>query len=625
MKGTKIGRTKVRQHINYTIFLQVFLEDLSGFPPQRQVGFRIDLVPRATPVTKISVSTSTIENARVVKTTLVVARQGIYSAKSLSVGSTCVVREEGRFILYVHRLLRCTKQIFQRLHLGRGMTTLSYGYAFWVNQCTSGFMNLIDWVCKSYLDEFVIVIVDDILIYSNSKEEHEVHLKLVLELLKKEKLVAKFSKCEFWIQEVYFLGHVVKSDGIHVDPSKIEAMKNWKVPKTPSEIRSFLGLTCAEQEEAFKTLKDNLCNAPILSLPDGLEDFIVYCDASNQGLGCVLMQRGKVIAYTSRQLKIPKKNFTTHDLELGAVLRVKDKILVAQGEASKNLGSIGRMCKDINNGQGSCIKVYGTSGSRYKVKAETSKTFRLTKSSHFLAIREDYKMEKLERLYIDEIVSRHGVPVSIISDRVGRFTSRFWQMLQKALGTQLDMSTTYHPQMNAQIDFSYNISYHSSIRCAPFEALYGRKCRSPVLWAEIGESQLIRPELVQETTDKVIQIKEMHKAYRRPSVVKSVTFEGGSAIRKKGKLAPRYVGPFENLERIGPVAYQLRFPQELSGVHDTFHVLNLKKCLADASLHVPLGEVKIDKTLCFVEEHVEIMDREVKKLKCSRIPIVKVL
>ncbi|GKA67774.1 putative reverse transcriptase domain-containing protein [Tanacetum coccineum] len=181
------------------------------------------------------------------------------------------------------------------------------------------------------------------------KEEHEVHFKLVLELLRKEKLYAKFSKCEFWLQEVHFLRHVVNQSGIYVDPSKIEAVKNWKAPITPSKVRSFLGLagyyrhfianfskitkplTSLTQknqkyewggidEEAFQTLKNNLCDSPILSLPNRIEDFVVYCDASNQGLGCVLMQRGKVIAYTSRQLKIYEKNYTTHDLELGAVV-----------------------------------------------------------------------------------------------------------------------------------------------------------------------------------------------------------------------------------------------------------------------------------------------------------------
>ncbi|GJY64703.1 putative reverse transcriptase domain-containing protein [Tanacetum coccineum] len=198
------------------------------------------------------------------------------------------------------------------------------------------------------IDDLFDQLQDDILIYSKSKEEHEVHLRLVLELLRKDKLYTKFSKCEFWLQEAHFLGHVVNQNGIHVDPSNIEAVKNWKAPTTPSEIRSFFGpagyyrrfianfskiakpLTSltqmnqkhvwgVEKEEAVQTLKNNLCEAPILSLPNGVEDFVVYCDASNQGLGCVLMQRNKVTAYASRQLKIHEKNYTTHDLELGAV------------------------------------------------------------------------------------------------------------------------------------------------------------------------------------------------------------------------------------------------------------------------------------------------------------------
>ncbi|GKA60835.1 putative reverse transcriptase domain-containing protein [Tanacetum coccineum] len=148
-----------------------------------------------------------------------------------------------------------------------------------------------------------------------TREENEVHLGLVLELLKEEKLYAKFSKCEFWLREVQFLGHVINVDGIYVDPSKIEVVKIWEAPRTPSEVCSFLGL-----ERAFQTLKDKLCNAHVLALPDGPRDFVVYCDASGLGLGCVLMQRGKVIAYASRQLKIHEKNYTTYDLELGAVV-----------------------------------------------------------------------------------------------------------------------------------------------------------------------------------------------------------------------------------------------------------------------------------------------------------------
>ncbi|GJR96063.1 putative reverse transcriptase domain-containing protein [Tanacetum coccineum] len=578
------------------------------------------------------------------------------------------------------------------------------------------------------------------------KEDHEVHLGLVLELLRKEKLYAKFSKCELWLQEVHFLGHVVNQNGIHVDPSKIES-KNQKY------------VWGVEQEEAFQTLKNNLCDAPILTLPDRVEDFVVYCDASNQGLGCVLMQRGKVIAYASRQLKTHEKNYTTHDLELGAVVfALKTWRHYLYGTKSviytdhKSLQHIFDQ-KELNMRQRRWIELFSDyeceiryhpgkanvvadalsrkerlkprrvramvvtvqAGMRKKIqelirsehqrpsgllqqpeipewkwdkitmdfitKLPRSKSGhdtiwvivdRLTKSAHFLAIREDYSTEKLAKIYVDEIVVTHGVPVSIISDRDGRFTSRCWQTMQKALGTRLDMSTAYHPQTDGQsertiqtledmlracvidfggswdvhlplAEFSCNNSYHSSIRCAPFEALYGRKCRSPVLWAKIGKSSLIGPELIQEMTDKVVLIKEKlkgardhQKSYadnrRKPLefkvgdrvMLKVSPWKGVIRFGKKGKLAPRYVGPFEILERIGHVAYRLRLPEELSGIHDTFHVSNLNKCLADASLHVPLDEIKVDKTLYFVKEPVEILDREVKSLKRSKIALVKV-
>ncbi|GJT26503.1 putative reverse transcriptase domain-containing protein [Tanacetum coccineum] len=295
---------------------------------------------------------------------------------------------------------------------------------------------------------------------------------------------------------------------------------------------------------------------------------------------------------------------------------------------------------------------------------------RLTKSAHFLPIREDYG--EAGKNYINEIVARHCVPVSIISDRDGRFASHLWQALQEALGTKLHMSTAYHPETDGQsertiqtledmlracvmdfggswdthlplVEFSYNNSYHTSVKCAPFEALYGRKCRSPVIWTEVGESQLIGPELVQETTEKIFQIKERlktarsrQKSYadkrRKPLefkvgdrvLLKVSPWKGVVRFGKKGKLAPRYVGPFEIVERVGPVAYRLKLPQELSCVHDTFHVSNLKKCLAEPDVQVPLDEIEIDENLRFVEEPIEIVERDVKKLKQRRIPLVKV-
>ncbi|GJS85514.1 reverse transcriptase domain-containing protein [Tanacetum coccineum] len=211
------------------------------------------------------------------------------------------------------------------------------------------FMDLMNRVCKPYLDKFVIVFIDDILIYSRNKEEHANHLRIILELLRKEKLYAKFSKCDFWIHIVQFLGHLIDNQGLHVDPAKIEAVKNWTSPTTPTEVRQFLGLAGyyrrfiegfskiakpltkltqknksyiwgEEQESAFQLLKQKLCEAPILALPEGNDNFVIYCDASLQGLGAVLMQREKVIAYASRQLKPHEENYTTHDLELGAVI-----------------------------------------------------------------------------------------------------------------------------------------------------------------------------------------------------------------------------------------------------------------------------------------------------------------
>ncbi|GJV10180.1 putative reverse transcriptase domain-containing protein [Tanacetum coccineum] len=232
-------------------------------------------------------------------------------------------------------------------------------------------------------------------------------------------------------------------------------------------------------------------------------------------------------------------------------------------------------------------------------------------------------MDRLARLYLNEIVARHGVPISIISNRDSCFTSRFWQTVQEALGTKLDISTTYHPQTDGQIEFSYNNSYHSSMRCAPFEALYGRKCRSPIMWAEVREWHLIGLELVQETTEKILQIKDRLKAAHDRQ--KSYADKRRKPLEfTEGKLAPRFVGPFEITERISAVAYRLRLPEELSSIHDTFHMSNLKKCLADPTLQVPLNEIQVDAKLNFVEEPVEILEREFKKLKRSRIVIVKV-
>ncbi|KAD4179023.1 hypothetical protein E3N88_27614 [Mikania micrantha] len=259
---------------------------------------------------------------------------------------------------------------------------------------------------------------------------------------------------------------------------------------------------------------------------------------------------------------------------------------------------------------------------------------RLTKSAHFLPIKETDKLDKLTRIYIKEVVTRHGVPISIISDHDSRFTSHLWKSLHKALGTRLDMSTAYHPQTDGQsertiqtledmlracvidfgsswethlplVEFSYNNSYHTSIQAAPFEALYG-----PARDRQKSYADKRRKPLEFQVGDRVL--------------LKVSPWKGVIRFGKRGKLNPRYIGPFETTKRIGPVAYELNLPVELSSVHNIFHISNLKKCLSDETLVIPLEEIQIDEQLNFVEEPVEILDRETKKLKLSKIPIVKV-
>ncbi|GJY29362.1 putative reverse transcriptase domain-containing protein [Tanacetum coccineum] len=246
---------------------------------------------------------------------------------------------------------------------------------------------------------------------------------------------------------------------------------------------------------------------------------------------------------------------------------------------------------------------------------------RLIKSALFLPIRETDPMEKLARMYLKEVVTWHGIPVSIIYDRDGRFASNFWRSLQKALGMNLDMSTAYHPQTDGQSERAIQ-TLKDMLRACVID---------------------FEKELVQETTEKIIQIKQRIQAARdrQKSYVdlkrKPMEFQVGDRVMlkvspwkgvvrfgKRGKLNPRYVGPFNVLEKVGAVAYKLELPQELRRVHNTFHVSNLKKCYADEPLVVPLDGLHIDDKLHFVKDPVEIMDRKVKRLKQSRILIVKV-
>ncbi|GJT99711.1 putative reverse transcriptase domain-containing protein [Tanacetum coccineum] len=504
--------------------------------------------------------------------------------------------------------------------------------------------------------------------------------------------------------------------GIHVDPAKIESIKDWTSPKSPKKIRQFLGL--AGYYRRF------IEGAPILALPKGSKDFIAYYDALKKGLGAVLMQREKVIAYASRHLKIHEKNYTTHDLELEAVvfalkiwrhylygtkctvftdhkslqhilnqkelnmrqcrwlellsyydceihyhpgkanvvadalsrkerdqpLRVRalvmttsldlpKQILNSQTEARKpenikNEDVGGMLVENAKNTEAikterlepcadgtlclngrSWLPCYGDLRTVIMTNQNTLYirviVDRLTKYAIFTPMRETNPMDKLARIYLKEVVTRHGIPVSIICDRDQRFASNFWRSLHNAL--DFEKGWVNHLPL---VEFSYNNSYHTSIKAAPFEALYGRKCHSPAYWTEVGEAQIIGPELIQETTERIVQIKQRMQAARdrqksyadlkRKSMefqvedkvmLKFSPWKGVVRFSKWGKLNPRYVGPFKVLGKVGEVAYKLELLEELNRVHNTFH---------------------------FVEEPVEIVDREGKRLKQSRIPLVKV-
>ncbi|GJU70647.1 putative reverse transcriptase domain-containing protein [Tanacetum coccineum] len=568
---------------------------------------------------------------------------------------------------------------------------------------------------------------------------------------------------------VTILSYVIDCRGIHVDHAKIEYIKDWASPKTPTEIRQFLGLAGYyrrfiegfskiaktmtkltqkgvkfdwgdKQEAAFQLLKQKLCSAPIMALPEGSEDFIAYFDASKKGLGVVLMQREKVISYALRQLKIHEKNYTTHDLELGAVvfalkiwrhymygtkctvftdhkslqhildqkelnmrqrrwlellsdydceiryhpgkanvvadalsrkerepLRVRalvmtigldlpKQILKAQTEARKpeNIKKLdvrgilvenskepeklrteklepradGTMCLNGRSwlpcyGDLRTVIMHESHKSKYSIHPGQGRT---SETIGFVSTARDTSME-VGQHHVDFVtkllsVTRYMTLIWVIVDRLTKSTifvpmretdpmdklARMY-LKEKALGTSLDMSTAYHPQTNRQsaawaggsraggargeernhptLEDMLCACYHASIKAAPFEALYGRKCRSPVCWGEVGQVQLTGPEL-----RKPMEFQVGDKVMLKVSPWKGVVRFG-----KRGKLNPRYVRPFKVLK---------------------------KKCYSDDPLVVPLEGLQVDDKLHFIEESVEIMDREDKQLRRSRIPIVKV-
>ncbi|XP_069144426.1 uncharacterized protein [Solanum lycopersicum] len=433
------------------------------------------------------------------------------------------------------------------------------------------------------------------------KEEHEKSADVV-KVLTQHQLYAKFIECEFWLRSVNFLGHVVSDQGVEVDPRKTEAVKNWPKPLTPTDIRSLLGLDGYNQrfvegfssidaqltalrnkkskfewtetcEKSFQELKDRLTSAPVLTLPKSGENYTVYCDASMVGLGYLLMQAGKVIAYAFRQLKVHEKNYPPHDLELAAVRKLnlrqrrwlellKDydiNVHYHQGKANVVADSLSRMS------MGSTTHVEDEKKDLVEVKAEHLKPCGMTQiievpTWNWEAINMDfvstYRAEDYMSLYIDEIVRWNGIPLSIISERGAQFTSHFWRSFQKA---------------------------------------WARRKRP--LEFNVGD-----------------------QVYFKISPMKGVMRFG-----RKGKLSLRYVGPYEILQCVGEVAYVLALPAELASVHPVFHVYMLKKCIGVPTSILPVEGLGVGEDLSYEEVLVEILERQVKWLRNKEIATVKVL
>nr|GEW81858.1 putative reverse transcriptase domain-containing protein [Tanacetum cinerariifolium] len=560
---------------------------------------------------------------------------------------------------------------------------------FGLTNALAVFMDLMNWVCKPYLDKFVIVFIDDILIYSKDEKEHEEHLKVILELLKKEELYAKFSKCEFRIPKVQFLGHVIDSQGIHVDLAKIEFVKDWASPKSPTKIRQFLGLTgyyrrfiegfskiakpmtkltqkkfkfeWGDKQEEAKEQEPLRVRALVMTISLDLPKQILNAQTDarkpenikNEDVRGMLVENAKNPEAIREQKLEPRADATQclngrswlpyyGDLQTVIMHKShKSKYFVHPGsdkmyQDMKKLYSWPNMKVDIATYVSKCLTCAKVMAEHQRPSGLLVIVNRLTKSAIFTPIRETDPMDKLARIYLKEVVTRHGIPVLIISDRDPRFASNFWRSLQNAFRK----GWVNHLPL---VEFSYNNSYHASIKAAPFEALYGRNCHSPICWTKVGEAQIRGPELVQETTEKIVQIKQRMQAARDRQksyadlkrkemefqvgdkvMIKVLPWKGVVRFGKWGKLNPKYVGPFKVLEKIRKVAYKLELLEELSRVHYTFHVSNLKKCHADEPLAIQLDGLHFDDKLHFVEEPVEIMDHEVKRLKRSCISLVKV-
>uniref|UniRef100_A0A2N9H2J6 Integrase catalytic domain-containing protein n=1 Tax=Fagus sylvatica TaxID=28930 RepID=A0A2N9H2J6_FAGSY len=785
VRDTQQDELKIENIPIVSEFPEVFPEDLPGLPPDREIEFSIDLLPGSGPISKAPYRMAPAELKELKEQLQELLDKGFIRPSVSPWGAPVlfVKKKDGsmRLCIDYREINRVTvrnkyplpriddlfdqlqgAQIFSKIDLRSGYHQLKikpddvpktafrtrYGHyeflvmPFGLTNAPAAFMDLMNRVFKPFLDH------------------------------------------------VAFLGHVISKDGISVDPKKVEAVVEWNRPNNVTEIRSFLGLAgyyrrfvegfshlampltrltqkgvkfewSEECEQSFQELKRRLVSAPILTIPDGSGGLIIYSDASKKGLGCVLMQHGRVVAYASRQLKPYEQNYPTHDMELAAVvfalkiwrhylygvqceiftdhkslkyiftqkelnmrqrrwlelikdydltikyhpgkanvvadalraqlanLRVqptlverikvaqagdphlqKMKLMVESGAPSEFCihedGSLrfgNRLCvpNDPDLKEEILSEAHNTGYTMYpggtKMYRDLKGTFWWNNMKREIAgyvarclVCQQVKIEhqrpggllqplpipewKWEHISMDFVtgfprtpsVRLHGVPVTIVSDRDRRFVSQFWKKLHMAMGTNLNFSTAFHPQTDGQsertiqiledmlracaidfrgsweehlplVEFAYNNSYQASIQMAPYEALYGRKCRSPICWDDIGERKILGPEIVQHTVDKIQLIRERLRSAQ---------------------------SPFEVLERVGEVAYRLALPPMLAGVHNVFHVSMLRKYVPDCNHVVAYEPLQLREDLMYEEQLVRIVDKKEQELRRRTIQYVKV-
>ncbi|KAL4355384.1 hypothetical protein GQ457_06G011820 [Hibiscus cannabinus] len=493
---------------------------------------------------------------------------------------------------------------------------------FGLTNAPAAFMDLMDRIFKPYLDKFVVVFIDDILTYSHNKDEHPEHLRIVLQILRDRPLFPKFSKYEFWLSEVAFLGHVISAKGIMVNPKKFRTVLDWRPPRNVGEVRSFVNLVgyyrrfvkvfsaialpltkllrkyqpfewSEERQRSSNQLKQALTHAHVLVQPEPGKEFIVYSDASHSDLGCVLMQGDNVIPYASRQLKPHELNYPTHDLELAVIVFA--------------------------------LKIW-----RHYLYDEKCHMFMDHKSLKYLLTQKDLNLR--QRIWMellkdyDLVIDYHPRKANVVVDALSQksnsaslaINAHFRLTKERKLLSELHVQPYLVSRFKELQRMDPKLQKIATNLEAKHNSEFSVKSDGPLYFKNrmcISNDEVLRKEMLDEAHQSSFSI---HPGSVSPW--KKVLRFG-----KKGKLSPRYIGPFEVLDKVGPVAYRLVLPPKFDKIHNVFLVSMIRKYRSDPSHVLEAEEVELNLDLTYEEEPVMILDREVKRLQNKNVSLVKIL